>query len=76
MISYNKEYFQNNCHFFIKDNGDTISLYYSVGETLSESRKKVTKKLFFDNSYNILSLVLNILIIFSVLSYGNFRFKY
>ena len=44
MISYSKEYFQNNCHFFIKDNGDTISLYYSVGETLSESRKKVTKK--------------------------------
>ena len=44
MISYNKEYFQNNCHFFIKDNGDTISLYYSVGETLSESRKKLTKK--------------------------------
>lgn len=44
MISYNKEYFQNNCHFFVKDNGDTISLYYSVGETLSESRKKLTKK--------------------------------
>jgi len=44
MISYNKEYFQNNCHIFIKDNGDTISLYYSVGETLSESRKKLTKK--------------------------------
>ena len=44
MISYNKEYFQNNCHFFMKDNGDTISLYYSVADTLVESRKKVTKK--------------------------------
>lgn len=44
MISYNKEYFQNNCHFFMKDNGDTISLYYSVADTLTESRKKLTKK--------------------------------
>lgn len=46
MISYNKEYFQNNCHFFMKDNGDTISLYYSVGNTITESRKKLTKKEF------------------------------
>ncbi len=28
----------------MKENGDTISLYYSVADTLVESRKKVTKK--------------------------------
>ena len=44
MINYNEEYFQNNCYFFIKDRGNKISLYYSVYETLSESRKKEDKK--------------------------------
>jgi hypothetical protein len=44
MINYNEEYFQNNCYFFIKDRGSKISLYYSVYETLSESRKKEDKK--------------------------------
>ena len=46
MISYNKEYFQNNCYFFLKDKGDKFSLYYSVAETLTESRKKDVKKEF------------------------------
>jgi len=44
MISYNKEYFENNCYFFLKDKGDTISLYYTVADTLTESRKKDQKK--------------------------------
>lgn len=44
MIDYNKEYFQNNCYFFLKDKGETISLYYSVANTLVESRKKDDKK--------------------------------
>jgi len=44
MIEYNKEYFNNNCYFFLKDKGDTISLYYSVADTLSESRKNDDKK--------------------------------
>ena len=44
MISFNKEYFNNNCYFFLKDKGDKISLYYSVAETLSESRKTDNKK--------------------------------
>ena len=44
MISFNKEYFNNNCYFFLKDKGDKISLYYSVEETLSESRKTDNKK--------------------------------
>ena len=39
MISYNTDYFDNNCYFYLRDGGDKISLYYSVGETLNESRK-------------------------------------
>jgi len=44
MIDYNKEYFNNNCYFFLKDKGDTISLYYSVSDSIVESRKKDEKK--------------------------------
>lgn len=44
MINFNKEYFNNNCYFFLKDRGDTFSLYYSVASTLTESRKKDEKK--------------------------------
>lgn len=44
MINFNKEYFNNNCYFFLKDKGDKISLYYSVAETLSESRKTDNKR--------------------------------
>ena len=43
MISYNKEYFKNNCYFFLKDKGEDIDLYYSVSETLTESRKEDEK---------------------------------
>lgn len=46
MISFNKEYFKNNCYFFLKDKGDTFSLYYSVADTLTESRKEDDKKEF------------------------------
>jgi hypothetical protein len=43
MINFNKEYFNNNCYFFLKDRGDKISLYYSVADTLTESRKEDDK---------------------------------
>jgi hypothetical protein len=46
MISFNKEYFRNNCYFFLKDKGDRFSLYYSVSENLTESRKEDEKKEF------------------------------
>ena len=39
MINFNKEYYSNNYYFFLKDRGDKISLYYSVADTLTESRK-------------------------------------
>lgn len=44
MINFNKEYFNNNCYFFLKEREDKISLYYSVADTLTESRKKDDKK--------------------------------
>jgi hypothetical protein len=46
MINYNTEYFSNGRYFFLKDRGDTISLYYTTAETLTESRKKDEKKVF------------------------------
>lgn len=54
MINYNTEYFDNGRYFFLKDRGDTISLYYSVANTLSESRKKDDKKVFDKKHENIL----------------------
>ena len=44
MINFNKEYFNNNCYFFLKEREDKISLYYSVADTLTESRKEDVKK--------------------------------
>jgi hypothetical protein len=46
MINYNTEYFDNGRYFFLKDRGDTISLYYTVATTLTESRKNDEKKVF------------------------------
>lgn len=46
MINYNTEYFNGGRYFFLKDRGDTISLYYAIAETLTESRKKDEKKVF------------------------------
>ncbi len=43
MISFNKEYFSDNYYFFLKESEDRISLYYTVAETLTESRKKDKK---------------------------------
>lgn len=43
MISYNTEYFVNNCYFYLEDKGGKLSLHYSVEDTLTESRKKHEK---------------------------------
>jgi hypothetical protein len=43
MIDFNTEYFSNNLYFFLKEGKEKISLYYSVAETLTESRKNDTK---------------------------------
>lgn len=50
MIKYNTEYFRNNCYFFLKDKGDKIDVYYSVEDTLLESRKK-DKKIVVDKKF-------------------------
>ena len=46
MITFNKEYFGNNCYFYLKESEDKITLYYAVAETLTESRKKDKKTVF------------------------------
>lgn len=58
MIEYNKEYFSNNYYFLLKEGYDKISLFYSVAETLTESRKK-DKKIVLNkkNEKNIKDLV-------------------
>jgi hypothetical protein len=58
MIEYNKEYFSNNYYFLLKEGYDKISLFYSVAETLTESRKK-DKKIVLNkkNEKNIKNLV-------------------
>lgn len=40
MISLDKEYFYNNYYFFLKENKEDYSFYFSCEETLTEARKK------------------------------------
>jgi hypothetical protein len=62
MISYNTEYFGNNCYFYLRDRGDKISLYYSVGETLNESRKNDEREDFDkSNSKNVKAIIQKVL---------------
>jgi hypothetical protein len=49
MNSNIKEYFNNGCYFKLEDNGEKLTLHYSIGETLTESKKK-TKKVELDKS--------------------------
>ena len=39
MIKLNEEYFQRPYYFYLKDKGDKIAVYYSVSNTIVESRK-------------------------------------
>ena len=43
MIELNKEYFANPYYFFLKENEETIDVYFSVQNTLTEARKKDEK---------------------------------
>lgn len=62
MISYNTEYFGNNSYFYLRDRGDKISLYYSVGETLNESRKNDEREDFDkSNSKNVKAIIQKVL---------------
>lgn len=50
MIQYNKEYFSSPYYFFIAEKSNKISLYYSVGETIMES-KEVEDKIDFNKKH-------------------------
>lgn len=39
MLEFNKEYYNNNCYFLIKEGKNKIIVFYTVGDTLTESRK-------------------------------------
>ena len=40
MLTLDKEFFNPPYYFYIKENRDTYSLYFSAEETLNEARKK------------------------------------
>jgi hypothetical protein len=40
MLNLNEEYFMEPYYFFLKDKGNKVAVYYSVSNTLAESRKK------------------------------------
>jgi hypothetical protein len=39
MLQFNKEYFESPYYFYLKDGGSKFSVYYSVSDTITESRK-------------------------------------
>jgi hypothetical protein len=43
MLEFNKEYYSNNCYFLIKEGKNKIMVFYSVADTLTESRKNDTR---------------------------------
>ena len=43
MIEFEKPYFRKPYYFLLKEDGNKISLYYSVSETISEAKAKDTK---------------------------------
>jgi hypothetical protein len=62
MINFNTEYYSNNYYFFLKEREDKISLYYSIADTLTESRKN-DERIDFDkkDSKKIKNIVGNVL---------------
>ena len=65
MINFNTEYYSNNYYFFLKERADKISLYYSIADTLTESRKN-DERIDFDKKdskkvKNIMSLYNNVI---------------
>ena len=63
MIGLNQEYFQNPYYFYLKDKGDKIAVYYSVSDTIVESRKTddviVVDKEVFEEIQKVISKILN-----------------
>jgi hypothetical protein len=63
MIGLNQEYFQTPYYFFLKEKGDKIAVYYSVSDTITESRKTddviVVDKEVFEEIQKVISKILN-----------------
>ena len=63
MIKLNEEYFNSPYYFFCKDKGNKIAIYFSVSNTILESRKNddviVVDKEIFKDIQKILSNILN-----------------
>ena len=45
-MQFKKEYYKHPYYFFLKEGKDTIDLYFSVSNTLTEARKKDEKMSF------------------------------
>ena len=63
MIKLNEEYFNSPYYFFCKDKGNKIAIYFSVSNTISESRKNdeviVVDKEIFKDIQKIITNILN-----------------
>jgi len=63
MIKLNEEYFVNPYYFYCKDKGDKVAVYFSVANTLSESRKNddvvVVDKEVFKEIQKVISKIIN-----------------
>ena len=63
MIKLNEEYFNSPYYFFCKDKGNKIAIYFSVSNTISDSRKNdeviVVDKEIFKDIQKIISNILN-----------------
>jgi hypothetical protein len=63
MIKLNHEYYNEPYYFFLKNKGNKIAVYYSVSNTISESRKQddviVVDKEVFEEIQDIISKILN-----------------
>jgi len=51
MIEFKKEYFLKPYYFFLTEKSDRISLYYSIADTLTESRR-IDEKIDFDKKHS------------------------
>jgi hypothetical protein len=62
MIKLNHEYYNNPYYFFLKEKGNKIAVYYSVSNTINESREQddviVVDKEVFEEIQNVISKIL------------------
>lgn len=63
MINLNEEYFESPYYFFCKDKGDNVAVYFSVADTISESRKEddvvIVDKDVFEDIQKVISKIMN-----------------